>query len=97
MINAITRYIISNRDELSSEPDLCVAHKKDKSLVVMDFVDIHRDKLSNKTIKSKDVYASFIQWIDTNGYTNYISHTKLTRGLIKAYGVLTLLFSSRYI
>jgi hypothetical protein len=89
MINTMITFVLSNRESLPIEPDSCVPKKRDDSMVIMEYVDMHRDQLSKQTLKSKEIYNSFIQWIEKNGYTNYLSHTKMTRELVKAYGVST--------
>jgi len=61
--------------------------KKDITIAIMEFIDTYRMEFSEKIFKSKDIYQKLIDWIEIKKYNMFISHTKMTRDLIKAYGI----------
>jgi hypothetical protein len=101
MISTMTQYIISinlpitnqeEEDTISPEnikiKNTQESIKKDVTIVIMEYIDIYREELSGKTFKSKDLYQKMIDWIETKNYNIFISHSKMTRDLIKAYGII---------
>ena len=92
MSDTISKYIYEDailpvntiEDEIKIEAKII---KKDVTIVIMEFLDTYRTELSEKIIKSKDVYQKLIDWVEIKKYAMFISHTKMTRDLIKIYNI----------
>lgn len=86
MIDYICKYINSNRGRVAAET---ASHKTlDDSIIIMEFVDDSRDILNQATLKSKDVYNSFLNWADGKHILNFISHLQFTKEVKKSFGVV---------
>lgn len=91
MITLMTTYVVERSDDvvsdISSDNSLEGNKRIDSTIAMMEYVDTYRTELSDKVIKSKDLYKKLIDWVESMKYDCFISHTKMSRDLIKAYGV----------
>jgi hypothetical protein len=97
MSDTISKYIyedailpVKTMEDQKEEENIKIEQKfikKDITIVIMEFLDIHRIEFSEKIIKSKDVYQKLIDWVEIKKYNIFISHTKMTRDLIKIYNI----------
>jgi hypothetical protein len=77
-------------DPLDLPEEVEINDKKiDPAVVVMEFVDEERAILSDRVIKSKDVYMSLQDFIEKRRYNVFVSHTMMTRVMVKSYGVIS--------
>lgn len=88
MIQSICNYINSKRTFISLHSTNVPDVKKDNSIIIMEFVDESRDSFSLATLKSKDVYNSFIKWANNKDYLNFVTHLQFTKELKSSFGVV---------
>lgn len=62
--------------------------KDDPTIQLMEYVKLNQLTFSSSIVKSKQFYLDYINWINNNSQnSSYLSHTQLTRLLVKCYGV----------
>ena len=95
MITNITSHVlnITNYDykddivEKYETIEKIVKIKKDPTIVIMEYVDKHREYLSENTFKSHDFYENMITWIDEQKYNTTMNHNSMIKDLIKSYNI----------
>lgn len=86
MIDYICKYINSHAQVVETVHE--AKKEADASIVIMEYVDESRDILNQATLKSKELYASFLDWVDGKHLLNVITHHQFTKELKKSFGVV---------
>jgi hypothetical protein len=77
-------------ETISIPTDICevdVSTICDPSVAVMRFVDDNREDLDSKVLKSKDVYETFLEWVNIKKYSVDLSHSRFTTELKSSFSV----------
>jgi len=61
--------------------------KIDPTIAVIKYVECKMDDLSEKTLKSKDVYESLLEWAISMHYHVNLSHSRFTEELVINFGI----------
>jgi hypothetical protein len=95
IMKIIFEYVILNNNNIyniedNKQDEINIKkEKKDETIMMMEYVDENREILNNKLIKSKDFYEDVLKWIEKKDYNVYISHAKMTKIIIKCFGVIS--------
>lgn len=95
MIETIVRVVRTNEEPQQQQPhndndnenQQITLPKIDPTIAVIQFVDSNRANLSEKTIKSKDVYESFLEWATSMNYLLTLTHNRFTEELASNFAV----------
>lgn len=75
------------KEVVVDDPPLKLEYQLDPTIVIMEFVDSRRSVLSECICRSKDLYAELGAYLKDNKYDIYLSHTMMSRVMVKSYGV----------
>jgi len=85
-INEVTKEVLSVISKYSILPQtnqsvLSKAKLKDPELLIIDYINLHKDEYFGKTKKTLDVYQAYLDWCETNQDitpAKYVSHKEFT-------------------
>jgi len=85
-INEVTKEVLSVISKYSILPQanqsvLSKAKIKDPELLIIDYINLHKDEYFGKTKKTLDVYQAYLDWCETNQDitpAKYVSHKEFT-------------------